>query len=90
MSTTNWSDRDFEQLLRRASELGRNQEDSSSSLAELRAAFKDHVQLPPPEAEITAAQTRRETLVRRALWSVVVLGGIAGVGFILARMLLER
>jgi hypothetical protein len=88
MSTTNWSDRDFEQLLRRASELGRNQGDSS--LSELRAAFKDHAQLSLAEAEITASQTRRETLVRFALWSVIVLGGLAGVAFILARMLLER
>jgi hypothetical protein len=90
MSTTNWSDRDFEQLLRRASELGRNQGDSSLSLSELRAAFKDHAQLSLAEAEITASQTRRETLVRLALWSVIVLGGLAGVAFILARMLLER
>jgi hypothetical protein len=82
MSTPNWSDRDFEELLRRASELGRNQKDSRSSVSRLRAAF---------------SQTRRETaqpgkvwgLVRLALWSVVVLGGIASVGFILARMLLK-
>ena len=79
--STNWSDRDFEELLRRASELGRNQKDSVSRL---RAAFN-------------ASQTMRETAqsakvwgrARIALWSIVILGGIAGFGFILARMLLR-
>jgi hypothetical protein len=89
-STINWSDRDFEQLLRRASELRRNQQDSSSSLAALRLAFKNHVQLALAETEITASQTRRKTLIRRALWAVIVLGGIAGVVFIFARTLFER
>ena len=75
MSITNWYDRDFEELLRRASELGRNHKDSRSSVSRLRAVFN-------------ASQIRRETpqtakvwcLVRVALWSVLVLLGIAGIG----------
>jgi hypothetical protein len=92
MSSTNWSDRDFEQLLRLSSELGRNQKTSRSSIFELRAAFnaKDNVRLSLTQADITASRTRRETFVRVALWLVILLGGVAGVGFILARMLLER
>lgn len=91
MSSTNWSDRDFEQLLRLSSELGRNQKTSRSSIFELRAAFaKDKAQLSLTHADIAASRTRRETLVRVAFWWVIVLGGIAGVGFILARMLFER
>lgn len=77
MPITNWSDRDFDDLLRRASELGRNRKDSQSSIFTLRAA-------------LNACQTKHETTqrpevwgpVRLAVWSVLVLAGIAGVGFL--------
>jgi hypothetical protein len=81
--STNWSDRDFEELLRRASELERNKKDHRSSVSELRAAFN-------------ASQMKRETaqpakilsFVRVALWSIVVLLGIAAVWFLVT--LLEK
>jgi hypothetical protein len=71
MPTSNWSDRDFEELLRRASEL---EKDSRLSVSKLRAAFN-------------ASQMKRETAqpgkilspVRVVLWSIVVLLGIAAV-----------
>jgi hypothetical protein len=83
MSTSNWSDHDFEELLRRASELERNQQDSRSSLFKLRAAFN------ASRAGSEAAQPARVwDVLRLALWSVVILGAFAAV-FVLVRMLLK-
>jgi len=81
--STNWSDRDFEELLRRASELRWNQEDSRSSLSKLRAAFNASQAGSEP-----AQPAEVRSVVRLAIWSAVVLGAFA-VAFILARMLLK-
>jgi len=84
MPGADWSDRDFDELLRRAAEAVRSQEKSVSSVSGLRAALSES------NASREAAQPEEVWgLVRLALWSVAVLGGMAGIGFILVHMLLK-
>jgi hypothetical protein len=86
-SDANWSDREFEELLRRASELARNQENSGPSVLRLRAAFTSNGEVRPSFAHRNIAASPERRLGRFVLWLVVMLACIAAAGYTIARTL---